>query len=267
MTLREIENLLVDMDGVLWRGNEPLPGLTDFFALLRARGMGRILVTNNATRTIEQYVAKLGSFGVEIEPEQVLTSSYATAGWLAEQVPPGARVYAVGEVGLRAALAEAGLTVIFDEVPDAVEAVAVGLYLGIDYLTIHHASRLVRQGALFVGTNPDTTFPTPDGLGPGAGSILAAIAAAAGVEPIIVGKPNALMFEQALKRLEAEPGQTAVVGDRLETDIVGGQQAGLRTILVLSGVTRAEDLTESRVQPTWVFDNIAALTAALNAAH
>lgn len=263
MSINQIKNLLIDMDGVLWRADEPMPGLTDFFETMRARQMGFMLITNNAMTTIEGYTAKLGHFGIEVEADQVLTSSYATAGWLTEQLPPGARVYAVGEEGVHTALAEAGFTIVSGEAPDGAEAVVVALYLGIDYLTIHHAARLAREGALFVGTNPDPTYPIPGGQGVGSGTIIAAVATAAGKEPVIIGKPNTLMFEQALKRLGARPEETAMIGDRLETDILGGQKAGLKTILVLSGVTSAEDLADSEIQPTWVFDDIAALTAAL----
>jgi 4-nitrophenyl phosphatase len=264
MSLNSIKNVLIDMDGVLWRGDEPLPGLTDFFATLFNQQIGFMLLTNNSTRAIPDYVEKLGRFNVDIQPDQVMTSSYDTADWLADQVQPGARVYAVGEAGLHSALTDVGFQVSLDEAPDEAEAVVVGLYLGIDIASIHHAARLVRQGALFVGTNPDVTFPFEGGLGPGAGSILAAVTAAAGKEPTVIGKPNPLMYEQALKRLGATPEQTTMIGDRLDTDILGGQRAGVKTALVLTGVTQAEDLNGSKVQPTWVFDSIVALTAALN---
>jgi 4-nitrophenyl phosphatase len=167
---------------------------------------------------------------------------------------------------LRSALTEAGFDISFGEdAPDTVEAVVAGLTFHLDYMSLHHASRLVRDGsALFVGTNPDLTLPVPGTLAPGAGSIQAAIQAASGVEPVIIGKPNTIMYQQALAQLGAQPETTAMVGDRLETDILGGQRAGLKTILVLSGVAQAEDIAKSEIQPTWVFDSIVELTKALN---
>jgi len=264
MSLNTIKHLLIDMDGVLWRGDQPIPGLSDFFESLRAHHVGYAFLTNNGTRTNAEYATKFGGFGIEIEPEQVLTSANATAAWLAERLPPGASVYAVGESGLHAALAEAGFEVWLHDTPNTVDAVVASMYHGIDYETIHHASRLVRDGALYVATNLDASFPAPDGLAPGAGSLIAAISVAAGAEPTVIGKPEPYMYELALKNLGLRPEDAAMLGDRLETDILGGQRAGLPTILVLTGVARAEDLATSDVQPTWVFDSIAELAAALD---
>jgi 4-nitrophenyl phosphatase len=264
MSLNTIKHLLIDMDGVLWRGDQPVPGLTEFFATLRAEQIGFSFMTNNATKTRADYVEKLGHFSVDVEAEQLITSAYSTACWLTEQVPPGSRVHVVGEEGLHTEMRMAGFTVKSGEETGAVEAVAASIFYGIDYSTIHHASRLVREGALYVATNLDATFPAPDGLAPGAGSVIAAISVAAGAEPTVIGKPGPYMYELALKSLGLRPEETAMLGDRLETDILGGQQAGLPTILVLTGVTSAEDLATSDIQPTWVFDSIAELAAALD---
>jgi 4-nitrophenyl phosphatase len=262
--LKSLQNFLVDMDGVLWRGNMPLPGAARFFDVLRRRRLGYTLVTNNASRTVQQYVSKLERMGLSVEPERILSSAIATAEWLRAELPPGVPIYIVGMDGLRSALQEAGFLLSDGE---GAAAVVVGLDLEFDYARLDRAARLVREGALFIGTNPDRTFPTPSGEAPGAGSLLAAVEAASGQSPIIIGKPERPLFEQALKRLGAEAATSAMVGDRLETDIVGAKLAGLRTILVLSGVTQHENLESAEVQPDWVFENIGALADALEAAH
>jgi 4-nitrophenyl phosphatase len=260
--LKRLQNFLVDMDGVLWRGDEPLPGADRFFDVLRRNRLGYALVTNNASKTVQQYVTKLERMGLTIEPEHILSSAIATAEWLRAKLPPGVPIYAVGMNGLHSALQQAGFS-LSDGAGAA--AVVVGLDRGFDYEILDRAARLVRGGAMFVGTNPDRTFPTPNGEAPGAGSILAAIEAASGQQPIIVGKPERPLFEQALKHLGAAPATTAMIGDRLETDILGGKQAGLRAILVLSGVTRRDDVESAEAQPDWIFEDIGALAEALEA--
>ena len=222
---------------------------------MRERDMRFMLLTNNSTRTIHQYVEKLDELGIKVEPEQILTSAYATADWLTERVEPRTTIYVAGEDGLHHALKQAGYSIISGKDMDGAQVVAVGLHLRFDYPTLFCATRLIRDGALYVGTNPDLTYPLPDGIGPGAGSILAAITAASGTQPTIIGKPGTLMFEQALKSLDAQPKETAMLGDRLETDILGGINAGLSTILVLSGVTQQDDLAASDIKPTWVYDD------------
>ena len=255
----DVDGLILDMDGVLWRGSEPLPGLASFFDTMRQRGMGFLLATNNSTRSVTQFVDKLNGMGVRIRPEQVITSAYAAADHLLTLAAPGTRVYAVGEEGLVAALESRGFQVTADEA----EFVVVGLDQGFTFQKLATAMELILNGAVYIGTNPDLTFPGPAGLQPGAGSMLAAISAASGVEPTIVGKPQTLMFQQALLRLGTRPGRTAMVGDRMETDILGARNAGIRTILVLSGVTTAEGLAEATFQPDWVFEDIRALSVAL----
>jgi 4-nitrophenyl phosphatase len=253
--LSRIRNLIIDMDGVLYREDDPMPGLAEFFDFLREREIRFVLATNNSTRTPQQYVEKMAGLGVKIAATDLITSALATAAYLQEMAPAGTPVYAVGQRGLTAALEEAGF--VLD--PRQAEFVVVGLDTRVNYEKLKTATLLIRGGARFIGTNPDTTLPTPEGFAPGAGAILAAIEAATEVTPTIVGKPEPTMFRQALARLGATPDDTAALGDRLETDILAAQRAGLLSLLVLSGVTDRATLAESEIQPDLVFDDIADL--------
>jgi 4-nitrophenyl phosphatase len=236
-----------------------MPGLNSFFDTLRQRAIPFVLATNNSTSSIEQYVDKLARFGLQVPPERIVTSAYAAADYLLDQAERGTPVYMVGEEGLRAALKSRG----FRLTADGARFVVAGLDRGLTYEKLAIAMQLIENGARFIGTNSDRTLPTPEGLRPGAGTVLAAIATASGVEPFIVGKPQPLMIQRALHVLDTLPDRTAMVGDRLETDILAGRKAGIKTILVLSGVTRRGDLAESDVQPDWVLDDIRALADAL----
>jgi len=250
------------MDGVLWRGGKPLPGLTDFFQLLREHSLPFRLVTNNASKTPKQYVDQLASMGVHITPDEVLTSAIATARHIAG-VAPGASVYVIGEEGLQQAVLDHGLRLSHG---DHADFVAVGWDRGLTYEKLSQATLLIRAGAEFIGCNPDVTWPGEQGLLPGNGATLAYLRASTGVEPLIIGKPEPAMFRAAVAALGADPVHTAMLGDRLETDILGGKNAGLRTILVLTGATDRASLLESPVQPDWVFDSILELTQAWRAA-
>lgn len=264
MNLTTLRTLLIDGDGVLWQANEPMPGIVHFFDVLRARRIDWALLTNNATHTTESYVEKLRGFGVTADPRQIFTSGNVTAYYLRELDPPARSIYVIGQPDLKTTLREAGLT-IFDgeEAPERVDAVVAGIDREISYGKLRVAMQLIRDGAAYIATNPDTTFPTPQGLAPGAGSIIAAVSAAAGREPVWMGKPEPTMYQVAMKHFGAELSTTAMLGDRIETDILGAQRLGMATILVLSGVTSREDLPTSDIQPDIVFDNIADLAAAL----
>jgi 4-nitrophenyl phosphatase len=259
--LRDIHALVVDMDGVLWRGDVPLPGLTDFFDLLRGRSISFRLATNNASKTPGQYVGKLASMGVEVTPDYILTSAVATAQHLAA-IAPGASVYVIGGDGLRQAVLDYGLHLSHGGHADFV---AVGWDLELTYSQLSEATLLIRAGAEFIGCNPDRTWPGERGLLPGNGATLAFLQASTDVAPLIIGKPERTMFDVALKGMGADPAHTAMLGDRLETDIIGGQRAGLRTILVLTGASDQAALAASPVKPDWVFDSIQELTHAWRA--
>ncbi|MGD8624650.1 MAG: HAD-IIA family hydrolase [Anaerolineae bacterium] len=256
--LRTIKHLIVDMDGVLYRGDELIPGTAEFITFLRQQGIAFALATNNSTMTPRQFVDKLAGMGVPITPEEVLTSALATAGHLAEIARPGARVFMVGQDGLRAALREKG----FALVESGAEYVVAGMDFTICYERLAQATLQIRAGARFIGTNPDKTFPSERGIVPGAGSLLAFLQAATGVAPEVIGKPGTAMMAQALARMGARPEAAAVLGDRLETDILAGRRAGLATLLVLSGVTDRKLLANSQIQPDLVFDDVAHLHAA-----
>jgi 4-nitrophenyl phosphatase len=255
-----LQHLLIDMDGVLWRGDAPMPGLTDFFAVLRQRGITFVLATNNSSRTGDDYARRLVGYGVEVSPDEVITSGQATAAYLAERSGPGTPVYVIGEDGLCQSLIERGFRLINSDTQP--KYVVVGWDRQLTFEKLAQATLFIRAGAGFIATNPDRTWPSERGLIPGAGAIVAAVGAATDVEPTIIGKPSPVMLRIAMRRIGARPTTTAMLGDRLETDILGGRNAGLTTILVLSGVATPDELATSPTQPDLVFDDIAALTEA-----
>ena len=250
--LRSIENLIIDMDGVLYRGNKALPGVKEFFTFLRERPIGFILATNNSTHTAQQYVDKLARMGAEVTLSEVLTSPQATAMYLATLAPPGTKVYVIGEEGLETALRERGYILS----GDGAEFVVVGMDRRLTYEKLKVATLLIRKGARFIGSNPDKTLPTEEGFIPGSGAMLAALEASTDVAPTIIGKPERAIFELALAKLGGSPEDTAIVGDRLDTDVLGGYRAGLTTILVLSGAATRQDVDGAPVKPDLVFEDI-----------
>jgi 4-nitrophenyl phosphatase len=256
-----IRNLIVDMDGVLYRGDEPVAGLLPFFSFLRRRQIRFLLATNNSTLSAEQYCGKLERMGVRIEPADVLTSSDATGDYLAGLAAPGTRMYVLGGDGMRDALVKRGFVV----ADDRVDYVVVGLDRSLTYDSLRRACLLIRAGARFIGTNADPTLPVPEGLAPGAGAILAALQTCTDVRPTVIGKPEARFYELAMSRLGANPSETAAVGDRLDTDILGATHAGILSLLVLSGATTRPLLEASPIRPDLVFDDIGTLAAAWEA--
>jgi len=258
--LREIHALVIDMDGVLWRGDDPLPGLVEFFNMLQERAVAFRMATNNASGSPDQYVQKLASMGVEVAASDILTSAVVTAQHIAA-VAPGASVYAIGD-GTRQAVLDHGLRLSRGERADFV---AVGWDPKLTYEDLSKATLLIHAGAKFIGTNPDRTWPSERGLLPGNGAILAFLQAATDVEPYIIGKPGRAMFDAALDAMGVDTAHTAMLGDRLETDILGGRNAGLRTIFVLTGASDEAELAASLVKPDWVFKDIHELTQAWSA--
>lgn len=260
-------NLILDMDGVLWHGNTPVPGIVDFFETLNTLQISYVLATNNATKVSDDYTRRLASFGVDVHPSRILTSSETTASYLKQKSNAGAKVFVVGEQGLAKAIRDQGFELI--EIDGLVSAetradyVVAGMTSHVCYKQLASASYLINNGAAFIGTNPDVTFPTEIGPLPGAGSILAFLKTATNVSPVVVGKPNRIIFDEALRRLEGNSDDTLMVGDRLNTDIAGGHAAGLRTVLLLSGISKMADVADSPVQPDWIFTDLREFTTFL----
>lgn len=260
--ITRIRNLILDMDGVLWRGETPMPGLVDFFATLRRCGIGFVLATNNASKTAAMYTAKLARFGVDVPPDRILTSAEATATHMAETHPPGTPVYIVGDKGLHDAMdAHSFRSVSAQDVRAGATAafVVVGFNPHVTYEELAMGSLLVQRGTPFIGTNPDPSFPSELGPLPGAGALQAVITTATGVEPVLIGKPGPIIFREAMRRLGGDPDSVAMVGDRLSTDIHGAKAAGLRAILVLSGISTREEAAVTPIKPDLILDDISDL--------
>jgi 4-nitrophenyl phosphatase len=253
--LPPIQAFILDLDGVLWRDDQPIGNLPEIFNTIARKGMKFILATNNSTKSVSQYQNKLRTFGVEIEPWQIVNSGIAVAYLLMKRFPSGGSIFILGEPGLINTLEEFGFTH-SDENPIAVVA---GMDRQVNYSKLTKASTFIRNGVPFFGTNDDHTFPIPGGLIPGAGAILAALETASDVKPIIAGKPFPAMMEISLERLKTPLAQTLVVGDRLETDILGGINVGCPTALVLSGVTDLERLQKSDIHPDFVAPDLESL--------
>ncbi|MBI5030383.1 MAG: HAD-IIA family hydrolase [Chloroflexi bacterium] len=253
--LRSLRALVIDVDGVLWHGKQPLPGVPAFFNFLSAHQIAFVIATNNSARPASDITNRLGRMGVNISDDKILTSAEATAHSLPRIAPKAKRIFVVGGEGLVNALTQAGYQVV-DQDADAVIA---GLDLALSYEKLKRASFEIRRGAKFIGTNSDKTFPLEEGVAPGAGAILAAIQTATDVAPIVIGKPEHAMFDIAIEKMQATRETTAMLGDRLDTDIDGAQRAGLKSILVTTGVTTSKILAQSSIKPDWVFDNLDAL--------
>lgn len=260
--LRAAKGFIFDMDGVLYRGKQPLPGVQTLFDALTLRGIRILLATNNSMALPSGYVQRMADQGVTIDESQVQTSATATRDYLRDTLPTGSTILVVGMPALGELMyADAAFTAPTDETaPEDIAAVVVGLDLEFTYAKLRRASDAVRAGATFVATNADATLPHEGGVQPGAGSIVAAIATAAGVTPVVVGKPEVLMMEKGIEQLGLHPSEVVMVGDRLDTDILAGNRAGATTALVLTGVSQREDLETSEILPDYVFADLPALT-------
>ncbi len=258
MKLHDVRALVIDADGVLWRGRQPLPGVAEFFDFLHTRQIAYLIATNNSSRPESDVVDKLARLGVQIDAHHVLTSSQATVLCLPRLVPHARRILVLGSEWLTTVIARAGYQIVESDA----DAVIVGIDWNLTYEKLKRATREIRRGAKFIGTNADKTFPAEDGIVPGTGAIIAALEAASETAPIIIGKPERMMFDIAVEKMGVTHQVTATLGDRLETDIIGGHRAGLKSILVLTGITTREMLAQSSIQPTWVFDDLIALRRA-----
>jgi HAD superfamily hydrolase (TIGR01457 family) len=246
--------LLFDLDGVLFRGGEPVPAGPPTLAELRRERARPVFLTNNSSRTPEQVAGKLRGLGIEADPTEVVTSALATAELLA--VRGGGEAFVVGQDGIRRALIDAGLEVLEGH-PRRADVVVVGFDSSVTYDRLKTACLLVQGGAHLVATNPDTSYPSGDGLWPGAGALLSVITTTTGATPEVVGKPFAPLFQAALRR--GGGGRPLVIGDRLDTDIEGATRLGWDSMLVLTGVSTRSELAVDGPRPTYVAEDVGAL--------
>jgi NagD protein len=243
---------LIDMDGVLVHENHALPGAADFLSRLAERNRRFLVLTNNSIFTPRDLAARLAHSGLTVPEGSIWTSALATAAFLASQKPDGS-AFVIGETGLTTALHEAGYTQT-DTHPDYV---VLGETRTLSFSAVTKAVRLIRDGARFICTNPDATSPSAEGPLPATGSVAAMIVKATGAQPYFVGKPNPMMFRSAMNRIEAHSESTVMIGDRMDTDVVAGIEAGLETMLVLTGSTKAEDVARFPFRPTRILNSIA----------
>ncbi len=247
-----IHSWLTDMDGVLVHEEEALPGAADFIDALQRFGRPFLVLTNNSIFTPRDLRARLSRSGIDIPESAIWTSALATARFLAEQ-QPGSAAYVIGEAGLTSAMHEEGFILADSDV----EFVVLGETRTYSFEAITRAIRLIRGGAKFIATNPDVTGPSAEGPLPATGSVAAMITAATGIQPYYVGKPNPLMMRTALNRIGAHSETSIMIGDRMDTDVKSGLEAGMRSVLVLSGSTHRDEISQYPYRPSVVLDGIA----------
>jgi len=263
-----IRSLIIDMDGVLWHGDKPQTGLSEFFGCLRRLQLPFVLATNNAGMTASMYVEKLALMGVEVGLSEILTSGMATALYLSKLYEPKAtRVFVIGGPGARQPLLDLGFTLtgLYETGPEqGAHIVVCGLDKELSWDKLATATLNIHAGAAFIGTNGDTSLPTELGFTHGNGAILAALHAATGVTAKTIGKPEPIIYQQALDLLGTDIDGAIAIGDRLDTDILGAVRTGIRSLLVLSGISGLADLATVDYAPTWIMQDIRDVTAALN---
>jgi 4-nitrophenyl phosphatase len=257
--LRAMRGFIFDMDGVIYRGQEVVPGAAEFVANLRRAAIPFIYLTNNSSTPPDKVAARLGAMGIPTAPAEILTSADVTAREVS-QVVAGRRALVIGEEGIRLALTHAGFTLVEDH--RQADVVVVGIDRQITYPRLREAALAIRRGAPFYATNTDRTLPTELGLAPGAGAIVGFLEIATDVKPTVFGKPSPGFFLHALRGLSTPAELTAAIGDRADTDIIGGQRAGVRTVAVLTGAGTAEEFAAMQPPPDWVFPGLAEVDAA-----
>lgn len=252
MIEKPVHTWLTDMDGVLVHEEHAIPGAGEFIAALEHYGRRYLLLTNNSIYTARDLRARLGASGITVDEASIWTSALATAQFLADQ-SAGGSAFVIGEVGLTSALHDAGF-VLTEADPDYVVLGETRTY---SFTAITRAIRLIERGARFIATNPDATGPSAEGPLPATGSVAALITRATGVSPYFVGKPNPLMMRSAMNAIDAHSESTVMIGDRMDTDVISGIEAGMRTLLVMTGSTQRTAITRFPYRPTWVVDSIA----------
>jgi NagD protein len=254
---RDIECWLTDMDGVLVHENHPIPGAAELLQQWQDQGAPYLVLTNNSIFTPRDLSARLRASGLHVPEERIWTSALATADFLASQIP-GGTAFVIGEAGITTALHEAGF-IMTETKPDYV---VIGETRNYSFEAITKAIRLIGDGARFIATNPDATGPSADGPMPATGAVAALISKATGKEPYVVGKPNPMMFRSALNKIGAHSENTAMIGDRMDTDIVAGIEAGLHTILVLTGISDESEINRYPFRPDEILSSVAELVLA-----
>ena len=250
---------LIDLDGVIYRGNELLPGARDFLSWLQANQKKYLFLTNNSVSGASEVLSKLQRLGIPSDASHVLGAGQATVQSIARRYP-GATVYLVGEQPMRDLLAQHGLHPIDDEIdsdPGRAAIVLVGLDRTFDYTKLTRAILAIHAGARFIAINRDALLPVANGIVPGCGTMVAAIEAGVGIAPEVVGKPEPGLFHEAMRLLGSQPDETVMIGDVLAVDIKGGQAAGVHTLLVLSGNSSRADLEQSPIKPEYMYQDIA----------
>jgi HAD superfamily hydrolase (TIGR01450 family) len=252
------DGFLIDLDGVVWIGPDPVPGSPETLNALRAAGKRIAFVTNNPSRTPEAYAERMAEIGVEAEPEQIVTAGLVSARLAARAAGPGGTAFVIGSGTLKATIAAAGLTILEGEAGEDAEVVVVSGFRGFDYEQLRIANFALGRGAALIGTSHDPTMPMPGGAWPGSGAVLAAVETAAERPAEIGGKPEPHLFEMALEAI-GRPARAAMVGDRISSDIDGGRAAGLETVLVLSGASDRADAEAANPPPAHVIEDLAGL--------
>ena len=261
--VRALQNFIFDLDGVIWRGHTPIAGAVEAVNQLRAEGRRCFYCTNNSRLTQSQFADRLRDIGLQLEDEDVISSSWATARFLETEMPRGFSAFVVGEDGLRGALQSVGARIMSAQQAESEVAncVVAGIDREFNYEKMRLAQRQILRGARFIATNRDATFPVEEGVVPGSGSIIAGIATASGTEPTTIGKPAPLMLQLCVEKFGLVPGQTAMIGDRLDPDIACAHRAGLPAILVLTGVNSRTDGENAigEEKPDAIFDDLPVL--------
>jgi 4-nitrophenyl phosphatase len=261
MNLGAVTTLIFDLDGVVWRGNAPIESAVEAISQFQTAGKRCLYCTNNSSKTPTAYVEKLKGLGIEASEDDIITSSTATALYLSAQYTGPFLAYVVGEEGIQTAIQKIGARIVYDRDIDQdtkVDCVVAGIDHAFNYEKLNTAQRLIRNGALFVATNRDTTYPVEEGVIPGAGSIVAAIEAASGTTPVTIGKPRPVMIQLVQQKFKLQPSEIAFIGDRLDTDIVCARRAGVAAILVLTGVTTLPQARRAKgeLRPDSVFPDL-----------
>lgn len=259
MDFSKIKTILLDGDGVLWRAEEKIPGIDHLFEVIERNNLNWALLTNNNTKTVQNYINKLGKFGIKTDAGKIFSSSTITAAYVEKKYGKGASIHVVGMPALEETMKMAGFNVHYGETPPPfpVKAVVAGMDRAITHEKIKVGMRLIMEGAEFIATNTDSSFPTPEGMNPGTGMVIGALMGTTNVQPNVIGKPSKEIYLTAIEKIGADPESTLMVGDKLNTDILGANNAGIQSIVVYSGVTTPEMYEESEIRATATFPSIA----------